>query len=80
MSVPGLCDGWRDDDAPLRPCDINWGTLERDMRESEDAIAASAWDPGAGDVRPLYDTWSHRERTQDQVIFEDEFRAYMKGR
>lgn len=60
---------------PLRPADIDWRNLERDMRESEGAVAASAWEPGAGEVRPVYDTWSRRnQRSEDLLLFEEEFR------
>lgn len=75
MAAPSVwsSNAWGFGDGPLTPADVNWRNFERDMRESEAAVAASVWEPGAGEIRPVHDTWS-RPRSEDLMIFEEEFR------
>lgn len=70
MAAPSVW-GSHLDDGPLRPADINWRRLEQDMRDSDEAVARAAWEPGADQPRPQHADWLRRPRSEDAVIFDE---------
>jgi hypothetical protein len=75
MAIYGLTDGWfGHDDGPLREIPSN-SELARLFESSEAAVAASAWEAGAGLPKPQYADWVGGPRTTDADIFNAEHRG-----
>jgi hypothetical protein len=70
MAVPGLTMGLS---GPLHPDEVDFGKLEQLWAESEEAVAAAAWEPGAGEPRPLLPPEPRHADIETQ-IFESAFK------